>query len=103
MMSPTKTKPSIVAKMVTKAKNPVHEEHGQDHSHQEQAGRDNVTQTLVEGLADRINVIGHARQSISPENDHRNSQRRLFYLLCNSRPQPLRKYWITVLMIKDWP
>jgi len=43
------------------------------------------------GLADRINVIGHARQSIPLRMTIEIAQRQLIYLLCNSRPQPLRE------------
>ena len=67
---------------------PVHEEHGQNHSNQEQAGRDNIPQTLVEGLADRIYVIGHSRQSIPLRMTIEIAQRQLVNLLCNGRPQP---------------
>ena len=88
---PDKDKTEYSSQDGYQGQDPVHEEHGQDHSHQEQAGRDNVTQTLVEGLADRINVIGHARQSISLRMTIEIAQRQLIYLLCNSRPQPLRE------------
>ena len=70
---------------------PVHEEHGQNHSHQEQAGRDNIPQTLVEGLSDCIHIISHARQCISLRMTIEIAQRQLVNLLRNSRPQPLRE------------
>ena len=42
-------------------------------------------------MADRIHVIGHARQSIPLRMTIEIAQRQLVYLLCNGRPQPLGK------------
>ena len=61
---PDKNKAEYSSQDSYQSQDPVHEEHGQNHSHQEQTGRDNIPQTLVEGLADCIHVIGHARQSV---------------------------------------
>ena len=88
---PDKDKTEYSSQDSYQGQDPVHKEHGQDHSHQEQASRDNISQTLVEGLADRIHVIGHARQSIPLKMTIEIAQRQLINLLCNGRPQSLRE------------
>ena len=88
---PDKDKTEYSSQDSYQGQDPVHKEHGQDHSHQEQASRDNISQTLVEGLADRIHVIGHARQSIPLRMTIEIAQRQLVNFLCNGRPQPFRE------------